>query len=489
MKSNDILKAIGQTDEELIEKALPKKTNRNKGIKPASLIAAVLAVLIISGIWFYPSQNSGILSAFAVAEAEYPKTPFHPYSGKYYESFLDENGNVDSQAIDKAYDEWWKSNRNKNNLAYDSAIDIDSFLKKAVTEILGSGEENRTCSPLSIYFALGILAELTEGISRKQVLDLLGYDNIESLREQAEILWNINYCDDGLYSSTLASSLWLNENVKFNSDTINTIKDNYYASTFQGEMSSNEFGNALKDWINVQTGGNLTDYTSDIDLNERDFLALITTVFFEAAWNDEFKEQDTTDGIFHSVKGDENCRLMNDTTMGSYYWGENFSAVYKTFDGDSKMWFILPDENVSTEEALNNEEVLDFILTGSEWDKNAWALINLSVPKFDVSSSLSLKESLHNLGVTDVFDSQKADFSPMLKDTQEVFLDKVDHCARVSIDEKGCTATAFTILNAAGAGAPEDEIDFVLDRPFIFVITNYDGLPLFAGTVKSITSN
>lgn len=31
--------------------------------------------------------------------------------------------------------------------------------------------------------------------------------------------------------------------------------------------------------------------------------------------------------------------------------------------------------------------------------------------------------------------------------------------------------------------APEEEVEFVLDRPFLFVITSNDGLPLFVGTV------
>ena len=30
----------------------------------------------------------------------------------------------------------------------------------------------------------------------------------------------------------------------------------------------------------------------------------------------------------------------------------------------------------------------------------------------------------------------------------------------------------------------EDEIDFVLDRPFLFVITGAQGLPLFVGVVN-----
>ena len=56
---------------------------------------------------------------------------------------------------------------------------------------------------------------------------------------------------------------------------------------------------------------------------------------------------------------------------------------------------------------------------------------------------------------------------------------------RVAIDEEGCTAAAFTAMETCGAAMPPDEeVDFVLDRPFIFVITGDSGLPMFAGVVN-----
>ena len=55
----------------------------------------------------------------------------------------------------------------------------------------------------------------------------------------------------------------------------------------------------------------------------------------------------------------------------------------------------------------------------------------------------------------------------------------------MAIDEEGVTAAAYTVMATAEAGEPpEEEVDFILDRPFIFVITNPDGLPLFAGIVN-----
>ena len=87
------------------------------------------------------------------------------------------------------------------------------------------------------------------------------------------------------------------------------------------------------------------------------------------------------------------------------------------------------------------------------------------------------------MGITDVFDPSISDFSPMTDDT-EAYLSQAKHAARVAIDEEGVTAAAYTVMMAAGAAAPpEEEIDFTLNRPFVFAITGADSLPLFVGVV------
>lgn len=96
------------------------------------------------------------------------------------------------------------------------------------------------------------------------------------------------------------------------------------------------------------------------------------------------------------------------------------------------------------------------------------------------------------MGITDVLNPDIADFSPMTDedftpgiDGQGIYLSQATHGVRVAIDEEGVTAAAYTVMATAEAGEPpEEEVDFILDRPFIFVITNPDGLPLFAGIVN-----
>ena len=150
------------------------------------------------------------------------------------------------------------------------------------------------------------------------------------------------------------------------------------------------------------------------------------------------------------------------------------------------MWFLLPDEGVSAEELLQDPEAISFLLSTQygSWENNKNLIIHLSLPKFDISSQLSLDQTLQGLGLTDVFDADAADFSP-LTDTKGIFLSEVRHGTRVAIDEQGVTASAYTIMPGAGAAMPPDEeIDFTLDRPFVFAIYGPDNLPLFVGIVN-----
>ena len=96
------------------------------------------------------------------------------------------------------------------------------------------------------------------------------------------------------------------------------------------------------------------------------------------------------------------------------------------------------------------------------------------------------------MGVTDVFDFHKADFSPLVdfdRFDKAVAVTQVQHAACVKVDEKGCEAAAFTAVRAdAQSAAPEDlpVVEMNLNRPFAFMITGVDGLPLFLGTVNTL---
>jgi serine protease inhibitor len=91
------------------------------------------------------------------------------------------------------------------------------------------------------------------------------------------------------------------------------------------------------------------------------------------------------------------------------------------------------------------------------------------------------------LGLTDALDPGTADFTPLREEGENLFISSAEHAATVEIDENGVTGAAYTMM-AYGEGAllVEEEIDFVLDRPFLFVVTGMDGSVLFSGIVRNI---
>lgn len=473
MNSQDIFDGVTDIQDDLINKAKDplKKQGRRTRKRWLGAVAAVLALAIIGGVFLRPG---GGLTAYAIAEAEYPKMAPYP-SGL-------------AQLSDNAY-EAWREDIQAQRRDLGDISPLRSFFTQSAQAFLTEAEgENRVYAPVNVYMALSMLAQITGGESQEQILTLLGSDSMANLRQQASDVWNANYRDDGAVTSILANSIWLNEGVTFNQDTMDTLAQDFYASSFQGEMGSDGFNRALQRWLNEQTGGLLEEQAGNIELDRETILALASTIYFRAKWGNEFSKSKTTPQTFHTPAGDVESDFMLQRDDQAYYWGEKFAAISQGFKQGGAMWFILPDEGVSPEMLLSDSEVMEFLFTAdrNEWEKQKFLYVNKSIPKFDVSSQFDLDEGLKRLGVTDVFDPERSDFTPLTRDVDDrIVLSKANHAARVVIDEEGCTATAFTVLPGAGAApSPDDEVDFVLDRPFIFCITGDSGLPLFVGIVN-----
>ena len=497
--NEELNRALEQISDDHIDEAAVYRKKRYPWLRP---IAALLAIVIAwSAIWATldspptvitprptvtgtepadlsvsgPIQSPGTLQLVnLVAAPEYPEMVACPVYSEY----------TDYQEYDKALYEWSKSKWEQYDQPIGYADSLDDFWAKSIPEFL-SGEGNRAYSPVNVYLALAMLAEVSGGESRQQVLDLLGAKSIEDLRTQAGHVWNAHYSDDGKTTSLLANSLWLDEAYSFKNDTVQALADSYYASVFHGDLGTEEIHGQLRAWLNSQTGGLLEEQSKNTELSDSVF-ALASTLYFAADWDGGFSKDKTAEGVFHCKDHELTTPFMNKSiTQGIYYWGEDFGAVYMPLSSGG-MWLILPDEGKTVEDVLESGEYLRLTLSPADWENQKKLKINLSMPKFDISSQANLIEGMKNLGLTDVFNRGTADFTPMT-DAGGLFLGKIDHAVRVAVDEEGVIAAAYTVMDfPAGAvpTIPDDEIDFVLDRPFLFVVSSRDQLPLFAGVVE-----
>ena len=461
------------SDEKIAEAAAGKKRHNFRWL---GTVAAVLAIAIAASM-LMPATTAS--AEGLIAAPSYPEMAPYPDESEYYMS-------KDWDAFDSAYEAWWADRSTQRSQPAGYADSLDSYFLTGIPALLsGNGNSNAVCSPLNIYMALAMLAESTGGTSRQQILDLLGAGSISDLRQQAGQVWNSHYMADSASASVLANSLWLETGLQYNMDTVQTLADSYYASVYQGDLGSEAMNESLRSWLNEQTGGLLKDQVESISMPEETVLALASTIYYRAKWGSQFSAARNAEGVFHSPAGDTTVTYMNQTlSYGPYYWGADYGAVYLSLEDGSKMWLILPDEGYTPEDILASGNALEMILGDHRSYENSKTIqVRLQLPKFDVVSDMQLNEKLQALGITEVF-SGNADFSAILPN-DEAYLDTASHAARVKIDEEGVEAAAYTVMMATGSAMPpEDEIDFVLDRPFLFVITSHDDLPLFAGIVN-----
>ncbi len=362
---------------------------------------------------------------------------------------------------------------------------LSGYLTTAVPQLLkNEHQQNRVLSPLNIYFAMGMLTEITDGNSREQLFTALQVSDRETLRNRVSDMWNATYKNDNTVTSLLASSLWLRDSWVYNQDPLNNLANYYYAFAYRGEMGSEEYDRTLQQWLNDNTGGRLSDYASKQTLDRLTVIALVNAVSFRAKWEYGFSKTRTAPALFHTPDKAENCPFMyRDGMKITHVVGKGFSAVALPMENSGYMWVFLPDEGVSPDTLSAREDVWDVTRFKEEGTGKA---VNLALPKFDISSQIDLLSGMRALGVTDIMDETKADFSPLLG-RRPVSLDSAQHAARVTVDEEGCEAAAFTVMQVTikASKPPEkpETVDFTVDRPFFFVITGEGDLPLFAGTV------
>lgn len=437
-KLNDAMNEI--RDEYIVDAGRPRQR------KKVYWFSAVAAVLVVVLVWH--AIANPFVSAEAVALADY--------------SSGDRRTHIDS--------------------AYTYMDTLSGFFADSISQVLsGSNGENEAYSPINLYLSLAAVAELTGG--DRQILQALQVSDLQTLRNISTALWNVSYNDNG-NQTLLANSLWLDNDLRYNRATMDNLAQYHYTSVYRGNFGTWRTNRDIANWLNGKTSNLLKDSADGIDLDADTVFAFYSTIYFQAKWRSEFSAAKNTKDAFHAPGGDIRCTYMNKQRItGFYYWGTDFGAISLSMKDGSEMWLILPDEGKTTDDVLASEEYAQMLF--GNWENSKDMLINLSLPKFDIRSSGDLKADLKELGVTDVFDPNSANFSAIYSGNDPVWLSAVNQATRVCIDEKGVTAASYIEIPGAGAAAPPEEIiDFILDRPFLFVVTNYVGLPLFAGVVN-----
>ncbi|MCL2321917.1 MAG: serpin family protein [Oscillospiraceae bacterium] len=337
-------------------------------------------------------------------------------------------------------------------------------------------------SPVSLYLTLGMISNGAASNTQKQLLSFLYFSNtmvaLNTFNKDMQS-FIINNRPNTIID--IASSIWINNSYKYvYSSFLNTNKT-YYNSTIQALDFSNELAvDAINKWASDNTNG-LIEQAISQQLGPDVMMCLLNTVYFKADWEIPFDKINTVKSDFISPKGKIQVDMMNIDKYFNYYENNLFQMVSLPYkDGKTSLLIILPKDDIGSVE--NNFTADNF----DEWIKSLTSQqVVLSLPKVSVQYKQGLKTALSALGVSDMFDKEKADFKNISQNN--LFVSDVIHNTVLKIDELGTEAAAVAGLDVSLISIPDIPPKIMnVNKPFFLSIyDNSTELILFEGSITN----
>ncbi|MEG1519795.1 MAG: serpin family protein [Clostridia bacterium] len=357
---------------------------------------------------------------------------------------------------------------------------VNKFSYETASQLL-SADKNQNYSPITTYIALSLLAEGADGATKTELNKLLNIEgeNDDYLSGELGNLYRSMYLKSEFTDLKMANSVWLDEQTNFKKKYIDKVKDNYYASLFNTDFSSEKTAKDMSKWVSENTNYILNP---EIQLSKETVFAILSTITYEDMWVDEFNSDNNTQGDFNLDDGTKvQATYMNRKMNSTFYDEELYSRVGLGLKSGSEFSVILPKENSSVSEILSSPTLLEEVINGGEIKSGK---VTLQLPKFSFDASYDLKDAISNLGAGSIFNQKTANFSKI--SDEKLFVGGITQDSHVEIDEKGIKSAAFVKILMVGSAMPEDNLELILDRPFIYVVKRH-GVPLFIGVVANPT--
>lgn len=347
--------------------------------------------------------------------------------------------------------------------------------------------DNIVVSPHGIASALGMLQLGADGRTKKQLTLVMRY----SVNGVGKHLKKINKAISSKKNKdivTTANAVFAQSGFRMQAPFIARSKD-----VFQCEVRSLDFKNptnacdSINAWVKNETRGMIESVLSP-DLIDSAFtrLVLVNTVYFKGLWKSRFQPENTKKRSFMAADGKSYQVPMlaqlsvfrcGSASTPSDLW---YNFIELPYHGESiSMLIALPTETSTPLSAL-----IPHISTNTI---DSWMSImvpkrvQVILPKFTAEAQTDLKDPLQYLGLTDMFDPAKANFSKITK-SESLHVSHVLQKAKIEVSEDGTKASAATTAILIARSSPPW---FIVDRPFLFFIRhNPTGAVLFMGQIN-----
>ena len=321
--------------------------------------------------------------------------------------------------------------------------------------------ENLIISPLSIFQALSLAANGANGKTLSEMLDLLQSDSLDELNElnyQFISIFN-QYSTIDIANAVLTRFIPLENFTKI-------------AKKYLAPIEPLESVEQVNNWCSNKTHGKI-DHIID-ELDPYTLMMILNAVYFKGEWTIKFSKYSTKKLPFYNL-GTEEIQIdtMRKIDHYNYYEDKKVQAIELRFLPDfMSAIIILPPEGTDINKYINTLSIsnndYNQIIQGLKYSK-----VDIQLPKFELEFNQNLNEILKDLGMSDAFNPDDADFTAIRKE-DDLYISRVIHKTYLKIFEDGCEAAAVTAIEVGGGGMPIEEIiyDMKVNRPFIFLLKN-----------------
>ena len=355
-------------------------------------------------------------------------------------------------------------------------------------------QDNFAYSPASLYSNLSLLSLASNDETINETIDeILGVSK-ENRNNNYKYFYENNYYANELGTTQMYSGVFLSNQYEVNQQFINSLT-NYYAEAYSLDFTNSKDVNKMMSWVDQKVDSENFIDPSLLNLDDTSAFVMMSTMYFNNKWYSSYDIKNSYEDIFvTSNKANTQATFMNHEYFGDLYEYESYVAVYDKYTNDRKIIYIVP-KNISDNiyELTKDVDILkddeSKLLVNKETLEPI--LIDLHLPKFNASYIIDFKETLSNMGLSKMYDSDSKSFNNAFTNLNDrsIYLQSLMQKNEISFNEDGTTIKSVSFSLGAGAAGPMPELDTYivkLNQPFIYVIYDNQDMPIFIGHVDNV---
>ncbi|XP_042495401.1 serpin-ZX-like [Macadamia integrifolia] len=358
-------------------------------------------------------------------------------------------------------------------------------------------DSNLVFSPVSIHVVLSLIAAGSKGPTLDQMLSFLKSKGNGDLNSFAQVIVSLILADgseSGGPRLSFASGVWIDKSLPLKPSFKEIVDNAYRAASMEADFQTKavEVVNEVNSWAEKETSGLIKEVlpTGSVDSSSR--LIFANAFYFKGAWNNKFDASKTKESDFYLMDGNlVNVPFMTSNKKQFVSAHGGFKVLRLPYkQGQDKrrfsMCFFLPDARdglpALVEKVGSEPGFLDRYLPSE-----AVEVGDFRIPKFKISFGFEASKFLKSLGLVLPF-SGEGGLTEMVDSPQgqSLYVSSIFHKSFVEVNEEGTEAAAASgaVIALRSIPLPMDEIDFVADHPFIYLIReDMTGVVLFIGHV------